>query len=61
MKYQAMTKKQLSALAGCSAKTFSRWMRKIENDIPGYRPTQRLLTPLQVKRVMELLCIDEEE
>ena len=55
-----MTKKQLCAIAGCSPKTFRIWMRKIEKDIPGYQPSQRLLTPIQVKRVMELLCLDDD-
>ena len=59
--YKSMTKKQLCAIAGCSPKTFRIWMRKIEKDIPGYQPSQRLLTPIQVKRVMELLCLDEDD
>ena len=59
--YKSRTKKQMCAIAGCSPKTLRIWMRKIEKDIPGYQPSQRLLTPIQVKRVMELLCLDEDD
>ena len=61
MKYRSMTKAEIRQIAGCSPKTFRIWMRKIEKDIPGYQPSQRLLNPIQVKRVMELLCLDDDD
>ena len=61
MKYRSMTKAEIRQIAGCSPNTFRNWMRRIEKDIPGYDPSQRLLNPIQVKRVMELLCLDEDD
>ena len=61
MKYRSMTKAEIRQIAGCSPNTFRNWMRRIEKDIPGYDPSQRLLNPIQVKRVMELLCLDEND
>ena len=60
MKYRSMTKAEIRQIAGCSPNTFRNWMRRIEKDIPGYDPSQRLLNPIQVKRVMELLCLDDD-
>ena len=56
-----MTKAEIRQIAGCSPNTFRNWMRRIEKDIPGYDPSQRLLNPIQVKRVMELLCLDDDD
>ena len=61
MKYRSMTKAEIRQIAGCSPNTFRNWMRRIEKDIPGYDPSQRLLNPIQVKRVMELLCLDDDD
>jgi len=55
-----MTKKELRLMAGCTEKTFSRWLKRIEPDIPDYRPTQRLLTPAQVKFIIGKLCLEPD-
>lgn len=53
-----MTKAELARKAGCSPDTFRLWLRRLAPSIPDYRPSQRLLTPAQVRFICEKLSID---
>lgn len=58
MKYRSMTKAELARKAGCSPDTFRIWLQRLAPSIPDYRPSQRLLTPAQVRFICEALCIE---
>ena len=52
---KAYTKKELRLLYGVTQDVFRRWLKPFESDIPNYNPHARILTPAQVKVIIEKL------
>lgn len=59
MKYKAMYKNEIAERMGISRGTMRVYMKRIEHLLPHYRRRQMLLSPDQVKIVVEHYCIDE--
>ncbi len=55
MQIKTYTKKELRALYNVSRETFTKWINKFAKDIPDYNHKSKLLTPAQVRVIVELL------
>lgn len=62
MKYRAMTKSQLAALAGVSTRTFATWLRPHRTRLRtlGVCDTAKVLTPAAVRYLCEIFVINTE-
>jgi len=58
--YRFLNKKELALKYGVCLKTLSRWLMKIETKIPFYTKNQKLFSPIQIKKIDELLCYGED-
>ncbi len=55
MKIQSYKKKELRALYNVSADVFNNWLKGIEDLLPDYSRTAKVLTPKQVKVIFQEL------
>ena len=55
MQIKTYKKKELRALYNVSADVFNNWLKGIEGIIPNYHRTTKVLTPKQVKVIIEEL------
>lgn len=53
-------KKELAIRYNICLKTFSRWVKRIEKQIPFFVPGQRLFCPSQIKKIDDLLCFSPD-
>ncbi len=52
---KSYSKKELRQLYGVKQDVFRSWLKRIETHIPNYNPNIRILTPAQVKVIVEKL------
>jgi hypothetical protein len=53
-------KKELAIRYNICLATFSRWLKRIEKQVPFYVKGQRLFCPSQIKKIDDLLCFSPD-
>ncbi len=58
---KAYGKAELCALYGVSRETFGKWLKEIQDLLPHYKPSSKVLTPAQVKVIFEAIGTPTEK
>lgn len=57
MDFKSLSKGELATKMGISSSTLTRYLKNIEKKLPNYNKTQHILTPRQVKVILEHYCV----